>query len=68
MEIANFKATCPYQVGDAICVTKGKPENGVSAVILTQSVITDIVAVHSVKKKTVTFKYELNNSGQYIEL
>lgn len=53
MQQAGFCAVCPFEVGDRIqCGEK-------------QVVITDILAIHSVKTKRVIFKYEFDNSGVY---
>lgn len=51
MQKAGFIATCPFELGD--CIQQGD----------TWAVITDIIAVHSLKTGQVHFLFELNNSG-----
>jgi hypothetical protein len=54
MQFAAFNAYCPFEIGDKIKDNRGR--------ILT---ITDIASVHSLKKQTVEFIYEFDNSGKY---
>lgn len=56
MKIAKFNAFCPFELGDQI-VLKNE-----------MRIITDIVTWHSLKNQTVTFLYELDNNGQYLNL
>jgi hypothetical protein len=49
-----FTASCPFEIGDKVRDTNGH--------ILT---ITDIASVHYLKKQTVEFFYEFDNSGKY---
>lgn len=56
MQKSGFIATCPFELGDRIqCGEK-------------QAAITDIIAVHSLKKGSVTFLYEFDNSGKAQEI
>ncbi len=53
MQQAGFYAVCPFEIGDRIqCGEK-------------QAVITDILAIHSLKTRKVSFQYEFDNSGTY---
>lgn len=60
MKYAEFKAVCPYEIGDKIKVIREEREE--------VHTITDIVCVHSVKNGTVTFLYELDNSGKLVHI
>lgn len=71
MKLAAFNATCPFEIGDKIKsrrrVKPGEAETfrlDPAAVVEEVHTITDIVCVHSVKNGTVTFLYELDNSGK----
>lgn len=65
MQAAGFVAHCPYEVGDKVNITLqggfgivGGPETARTAEVT----ITDILAVHSVKRNQVTFMYEIENT------
>lgn len=67
MQAAGFVAHCPYELGDRVEVAlvdgmaiTGYPRKLGTALMT----ITDILAVHSVKKGTVTFLYELDGKKQ----
>lgn len=56
MQKAAFVARCPFEIGDRIqCGEK-------------LAVITDILAVHSMKTGQVKFLFEFNNSGKPQEI
>jgi hypothetical protein len=54
MQFSAFSAFCPFEIGDKV--------RDISGNVLE---ITDIASVHYLKKQTVEFMYEFNNSGQY---
>jgi len=58
MQMAAFNARCPFEIGD-------KVKDGRTGAV---HAITDIACIHFVKAGRVEFRYEVNNSGQYIEL
>lgn len=65
MQAAGFVAYSPYEVGDKVNITLhggigivGGPVTARSAEVT----ITDIFAVHSVKRNQVTFMYEINDT------
>lgn len=67
MQAAGFVAHCSYELGDRVEVAlvdgmaiTGYPRKLGTALMT----ITDILAVHSVKKGTVTFLYELDGKKQ----
>ena len=75
MKLAAFNATCPFEIGDKIKsrrrATPGEAEAfrlGPAAVAEEVHTITDIVCEHSVKHGTVTFLYELDNSGKLVHI
>lgn len=75
MKLAAFNATCPFEIGDKIKsrrrVKPGEAETfrlDPAAVVEEVHTITDIVCVHSVKNGTVTFLYELDNSGKLVHI
>ena len=51
---AQFRAFCPFQIGDELRDTSGKVHT-----------ITDIACVHYVRAGKVEFRFELDRSGQY---
>lgn len=55
MKVAEFKARCPYEVGDKILFADH-----------TLAVITDIMVTYSYRNKKAEFRYELNCNGQYV--
>ncbi len=57
-----FVARCPYEIGDTIIVY----HHGTGREEL--KVITDIVCVHSLKKGTVEFLYELDGRNPLVHL
>jgi hypothetical protein len=75
MKLAAFNATCPFEIGNKIKsrrrATPGEAEAfrlGPAAVVEEVHTITDIVCEHSVKHGTVTFLYELDNSGKLVHI
>lgn len=75
MKFTAFNATCPFEIGDKIKTRKREPEHMAARFHLTPAAvveevhtITDIVCVHSVKNGTVTFMYELDNSGKLVHI
>ncbi len=67
MQAKGFIAHCPYELGDRVEVAiidgmaiTGYPRKAGTALMT----ITDIFAIHSVKKGTVTFLYELDGKKQ----
>ena len=75
MKLTAFNATCPFEIGDRIKrrrrVTPGEAEAfklDPAAVVEEVHTITDIVCEHSVKRGTVTFLYELDNSGKLVHI
>jgi hypothetical protein len=54
MQFAAFNAYCPFEIGDKVKDNRGR--------VLT---ITDIASVYYLKKQTVEFIYEFDNSGKY---
>jgi len=75
MKYTEFRATCPFEIGDKIRIL---PQNYFSgfmqerreAVLAAtkEYTITDIMLIHLLKTEEVLFAYELNNSGKYIKL
>nr|DAR75934.1 MAG TPA: Mechanosensitive ion channel [Caudoviricetes sp.]DAX71050.1 MAG TPA: Mechanosensitive ion channel [Caudoviricetes sp.] len=56
MKKAGFVAVSPFEIGDRIqCGEK-------------QAVITDILAIHSIKTGRVSFQYEFDNSGKHQQI
>lgn len=75
MKLAAFNATCPFEIGDKIKIRReirgelAKRFHLIPATVVEEAhTITDIVCVHSVKNGTVTFMYELDNSGKMVIL
>ena len=75
MKFTAFNATCPFEIGDKIKTRKLVREDmaarahlSPATVIEEEHTITDIVCVHSVKNGTVTFLYELDNSGKLVHI
>lgn len=75
MKLAAFNATCPFEIGDKIKTRKLVREDmaerahlSPAKVIEEVHTITDIVCEHSVKHGTVTFLYELDNSGKLVHI
>lgn len=65
MQAAGFVAHSPYEIGDKVNIAfsdgigiVGGPVTAKSAEVT----ITDILAVHSVKRNQVTFMYEINGT------
>lgn len=58
MVTAHFNAYCPFEIGDKFLDQS-------SGRVYT---ITDIMCIHRVKTGTVNFRYELNDSGCFVEL
>ncbi|SHJ74868.1 hypothetical protein [Tepidibacter formicigenes] len=58
MQIATFNATCPFEIGDKVKeANTGEVKR-----------ITDIACVHYLKTGKVEFRYELDGSGNYIQI
>jgi len=58
MKYSYFNARCPFEIGDKVLdQNSGRVYE-----------ITDIMCIHRVRAGTVTFRYELNNSGRYVEI
>ena len=55
METIGFTAICPFEIGDSVNV-QGEG----------RKIITDIVCNHFVKSGKIFFRYEFDNSGQYV--
>ena len=75
MKLAAFNATCPFEIGDKIKTRKLVREDTAERAHLSPAkvieevhTITDIVCEHSVKHGTVTFLYELDNSGKLVHI
>ena len=75
MKFTAFNATCPFEIGDKIKSRRRAKLGEVeafrldpAAVVEEVHTITDIVCVHSVKNGTVTFMYELDNSGKLVHI
>lgn len=75
MKLAAFNATCPFEIGDKIKIRReirgelAKRFRLIPATVVEEAhTITDIVCVHSVKNGTVTFMYELDNSGKLVHI
>jgi hypothetical protein len=75
MKFAAFNATCPYEIGDKIqtYAASNTPSDkqinimGVNLNLETHE-ITNIASIHLIKTGRVFFKYELDNSGTYVNL
>ena len=61
MKTVYFNARCPFEIGDKVILNK----NG-NVDMDNIHTITDIAAIHKVRSGSVSFAYELDNSGQYI--
>lgn len=67
MQQSAFIAHSPYEIGDKVNITfyNGNYAIGVIGgpikVNTVKAVITDILAIYSIKKQQVTFMYEINN-------
>lgn len=71
MQMTAFNAVCPYEIGDRIKVAIPIPaEEAADGKMFSVGVatITDIACTHYVKKGTIIFTYELDNSGHYAQL
>lgn len=69
MKQSYFIAQCPYEIGDMI-IKKHSSLGGTELQIEELSkapVITDIATIHFVKTGVVSFCYELDNNGAYLE-
>ena len=60
MKYAEFKAVCPYEIGDKIKVIQEEREE--------VHTITDIVCMHYLKTGAVQFLFELDNSGKLVHI
>lgn len=76
MQMTEFKAVCPLELGDRVAVKE--PRAGIKeayylpdghAVVLCGAVtlhtVTDIATLHFLKNHDVSFMYELDGSGRY---
>lgn len=67
MQKSAFIACCSYEVGDKVDITFYNGNYGIgviggpATVGTVKAVITDILAIHSIKKQQVIFMYEINN-------
>ncbi len=61
MSKISIEELCPFTIGDTLEFTTKKHGKQMF-------VITDIITVHSTKNQQVNFKYEFNNSGQYVSI
>ena len=75
MKLAAFNATCPFEIGDKIKIRReirgelAKRFHLIPATVVEEvHTITDIVCIHSVKNGTVTFLYELDDSGKLVHI
>lgn len=67
MQKSAFIARCPYELGDVVevAIIDGMAVTGYPRKIGTALMkITDILAVHSLKRNSVTFLYELDGKKQ----
>ena len=55
MKMAEFTATCPFEIGDKVRIG-----------LTTIKTITDIAAIHYVKRNKVEFLYELDGNNQFV--
>lgn len=60
MKYAEFKAVCPYEIGDKIKIIQEEREE--------THTITDIVCMHYLKTGAVQFLFELDNSGKLVSI
>lgn len=75
MQFTAFSAHCPFEIGEkiksrrSVSPTEAACLNLPAAAIIEEvHTITDIVCEHSVKHGTVTFLYELDNSGTLVHI
>lgn len=62
MQQSTFFAVCPYEIGDKLVVgIKGNTllVNCPKGELTAEVKITDIIAIHSIKRKTVRFAFEI---------
>lgn len=62
MRKSTFLAVCPYEIGDKLIVgVKGDTllVNCPEGIMTAEVKITDIIAIHSIKRKTVRFVFEI---------
>lgn len=68
MKIAEFRAFCPHEIGDALIVRRTDKTCKIPY-LSTQDdfcTITNIMCLHSLKDQTVQFMYELDGSEKYV--
>ena len=68
MKIAEFRAFCPHEIGDALIV-RIIDKTCKIPYLSTQDdfcTITNIMCLHSLKDQTVQFMYELDGSEKYV--
>lgn len=69
MKMAAFNAVCPYEIGDKVKVLKQVQVTPLAkGYVIEIATITDIACTHYIKAGKIEFKYELDNSGEYIPL
>lgn len=70
MKFAAFNATCPYEIGDKIVIRHIDPVCAIPSIATRDEVrtITDISCTHYLKTGKIEFRYELDNSGEYIDI
>ena len=69
MTTIKINASCPYEIGEEITINrKIFPPELAFRFPAEPHTITDIVCEHSVKHGTVTFLYELDNSGKLVHI
>ena len=76
MKMAAFNAVCPYEIGDKIVTLPKTAAVGPTEMVLNLGMlqgaaihtITDIACTHYIKTGKIEFTFELNNSGEYIQL
>ena len=69
MKHSYFMAQCPFEIGDRVIKkysAQGTTEKQMLE-LLKAPVITDIAAIHFVRTGEVSFCYELDNNGVYLE-
>lgn len=57
MQIAAFRACCPFEIGDTVKDRTGQHKT-----------ITDIIVIHRVKTGSTEFVFELDNSGKLVKI
>ena len=79
MKMAAFRVICPLEIGDTVLVAdgrkeafyirqQGKPRQITVIKPVCAHKVTDIATIHYLKTGNVSFRYELDGSGEYREL